>query len=391
MAQSKLIVREVRPREIDDMLKLRNSIFGHISRTCWDAMGCTAVVAKRGKGFCGAIPLRHSNFAINPHVSVPVAFENAVGVAQGARGKGVGTAMLDCAADFMRDRVDALYVYRGEERTPGYRFYRKTGHGDLYYHTTLTLNEPKGRDNNVEVLDVADAVALEKALLALYKSCWGGFGGYWKRSRGYFDKLLATCTGQPRQWKLLLQRTRAAITGYAIVDTECPWYPGHCIYDFAAATPATREAILARIEWLANRAGRPVSMPTNCEHPMFHPLLKRRYVPNGNTPYIMGRILRPDRIFARLARSSPLLEALRLDAVTPHRNVAINHPARPKHVATLYLKESQLTRLLSCRLDLAGALATNLIRMSPVPARVTAMLSRVLRFWKWVSFSVDLV
>ena len=199
-------IRRIRRAEIDNMLKFRNAIFGRISRSQWEAMGCTAIVANRGKRLYGAIPLQYREFKINSRLSIPVVFENAVGVSQEARSIGLGSAMMDFAARSLRASVDALYVYRCGERTAGYRFYRKTHHSDLYYNSILILNKPKGANNNVDVLKVDDIVPLEKTLLSLFNSCYGGFGGYWKREKGYFRNILASHVYKNKDWKFYLRR-----------------------------------------------------------------------------------------------------------------------------------------------------------------------------------------
>ncbi len=384
-------IRRVKRAEIDDMLKFRNAIFGHISHSQWEAMGCTAIVAKKGKRLYGAIPLQYRDFKINPRLSIPVVFENAVGVAEKARGIGLGCAMLDFAARSLRASVDALYVYRGGERTAGYRFYRKTHHGDLYYNSTLILNKPIGANNNVDVLSIEEAVPLEKTLLSLFNSCYGRFGGYWKREKGYLRKMFDSHVLKNKDWKFFLLRRRGEILGYAISNPQHPVHRGGCVYDFVGPGIAAREALFAKIEWIAKRDKQPVTMEANREHPLFQPLIKRGYTVKGNSPYIMGRIIRPDRIFTRLAQNSSLLKDLRLEAVTPHRDLVLNRPARPKYKAKLYLKESQLSRLLSCRLDMARALETNLIRLSPLPSGLEKALSKIFRFCPWVSFGIDYI
>lgn len=384
-------IRMVRNVEIPDMLKFRNARFGDISREQWEAMGCTAVVARKGGEIHGAIPLQYRQFKINSRVSVPMVCENAVGVAEKSRSLGLGSAMLDVAERALRGRVDAFYVYRGEERSPGYRFYRKTNHGDLYYKCNLALMRPKGENNKVEVLNASAAVALERDLLPVFANCYGGFGGYWNRDQGYFRQILDSHVYKNEDWKLFLLRKGKAILGYAITNPHDPITAGFCIYDFAAPGIAARQALLTKIEWVAGRNKQPVTMMANREHPLFQPLLKRGYAYEEQSPFGMARIIRPDRIFARLAHNSMLLQNLHLDARTPHRDLVLNRPAKPKYKATLYLKESHLTRLLSCRLDMVGALETNMIRMTPLPARVENALCSVLRFCPWVLFEMDFV
>ena len=99
------------------------------------------------------------------------------------------------------------------------------------------------------------------------------------------------------------------------------------------------------IEHAARHEKLPVTMPCSTEHPLWPVFCARGYVPLRNEPYIRARILRPDRIFARPAHGLPLLDELRLSAVTPHRDVVINDPPGPRHSAMLFLKESQLGRL----------------------------------------------
>lgn len=387
----KIEIRELDPAETDEMLRFRNSHFGVISRQHWDAMGCTAVVARKGREYLGAIPLQYREFMINDRVSIPVVFENAVLVSEKSRGTGIGTAMLDNASDFLRDRVDAFYVYRGRERSAGYRFYRKTHHGDLYFQDTLTLVKPGGADNDIEVHNWEKTIALESQLLSLFKACYRGYGGYWRRERGYFKRVVNSHIYKNRDCRLFLARRKENVVGYAITNPRCKKWPGYCIYDIAAPEPRIMKKLLAKIEFMACKAKLPVTIPCNCEHPLYETLLNYNFEAKNNTPCIMARILRPDRIFARLAKKSFVLSELKLQALTPHRDVVLNEPEKAKNTVTIYLKEAQLSRLLSCRLDFANAVETNLIRITPIPQRIKNALDRIFRFSPWVSFGMDYV
>jgi predicted acetyltransferase len=382
-------VSELRPADTAQMLKLRNSIFGHISRDHWDAMDCTAAVARRGKKLYGAVPLQRRTFALDGSCSIPVVFENAVGVSKEVRSAGLGTAMIEAADRFMADRVDALFVYRTGERSDGYRFYRKTHHGDLYFADTLTLARPRGRRRGVQVVDWAESAALEKRLLPLFRKCYGRFGGYWQRSAGFYQQIVNSHVYKNDECRLFLAGAGSRISGYAITNPRSMIWGGMCIYDFAAPTDATRTALLEMIEYTARRAGLPVTMPCNREHPLTAKLLDRGYVVSNHSPYIMARIVRPDRIFARLARGSTVARRLRLEVQTPHRDFVLSSPRRPAATVRLLLKESQLSRLMCRRMHLRTALQTNLIRSTPMEPRVELALDRVFRPAPWVTFGVD--
>ena len=135
MAVEGLSCREYQPGDTADILEVRNAIFPPLTEEEWDRYcpGNTASLAYRVGEPVGAIPLDQREFVLAPGLTVPVAFEHGVGVKEEYRSQGIGTAMIEAAREFMADRCDLLMVYRGMERSPGYRFYIKSGHWDLLY------------------------------------------------------------------------------------------------------------------------------------------------------------------------------------------------------------------------------------------------------------------
>src|SRR5919109_2948665 len=128
-----LQVRELSPDDAEPALRLRNRIFSPIGREHW-AQNQTAAVAYLGPTLVGVIPFTVREFVIAPEVSIRVAMANAVGVADGHRGRGIGSRMMEAARQFLPGRADAAFVYTGTEAGgPQYRFYRRTGHHDLLY------------------------------------------------------------------------------------------------------------------------------------------------------------------------------------------------------------------------------------------------------------------
>ncbi|MGQ9661102.1 MAG: GNAT family N-acetyltransferase [Kiritimatiellia bacterium] len=391
-----LDIREMVPAETDDMLIFRNRIFGQISRTQWDAMQCTAVVAVAphvpGPGkFWGAIPLQYRAYQVRKDIVLPVVFENAVGVKEEARGKGLGSAMLKEAARFLHDRVEVMFVYRGGERTPGYRFYRKNNHGDLYYVQPLISDQPVGSCNTVEVVHVSEALTLESDLLELFSHCYGQMGGYWQRQAGFYERVLTSHVYKNEEWKLFLDRRSDGLEGYAITNPATLAWKGYCIYEIATTSRRSLRRLIDRIAYEAKQHNLPVTMPANREHPLYGPLLELDFRIEDDSPYVLAHMLRPDLIFKRLACASPLREELRLIIATPHRDITVNDPTHPRYSVTLWCKESQLSRLFCCRLDLAVALRTNLVRLSPLPASVLKQLCSIFRFSPWVVFGIDYI
>ena len=390
-ALERIVVREIRPSEIDAVLEFRNSVFTPITRPKWDAMGCTAIVARAGRRVIGAIPLQFRQMVLAKGVVAPVVCENAVGVAEEARSQGVGGRMIACAAEALADRADALFVHRVNERSAGYRFYRKTDHGDLLYIQTLLNESPSGRMNSVQALPWTEAVRRERGLLRCFRQSHAGYGGFQSREQGFFKLAIASHVYGNDECRLFVAEEGGRVGGYAIANPCCKLWPGLAVYDLAASSAGALRDVLDRVERHARDLGLPVSFPCNREHPYYPLFLKRGYCAQEDTPLLMARVIRPDRLFARWAGKSRLAASLRLEARTPHREVLLNAPKAATQEATLFMKESQLTRLLTGRLDFATSLSANLIRSTPMPARVEQALGRVFRFTPWRFNGLDFI
>ena len=108
-------------------------------------------------------------------------------------------------------------------------------------------------------------------------------------------------------------------------------------------------------------------------------------------PHVMARLLRPDRIWERLALGSALLDTLALSVVTPHRVIEVNDPPNPCYRVRLETKEQFLARLFCCRLDLDAALETELVRWRDPDLGLRRELCRIFAPCDWVQWFTDYV
>lgn len=407
-------IYEYVPEERDEVLAFRNAIFGHISPARWEAMNCTAVVARDEGRLVGFIPLQFREQCLNARVTVPVIYENAVGVAEDRRGQGIGSQMLDAAGRFIADRADALLVIRGGERSDGYRFYRKTGHGDVSYarwynlppESDLFASPPPGLAEGMSVLDRDRWLALEPELLALYDRHYGRFGGGWRRELGYWRTILDSHVyGEHHWWLVSLSAAQSPgrLLGY-LVAAQGLWASSNGIYVYEVIGE-DEEAVERLIRCACGLGGgtretsEPLDVPdrrfgaplVSLANPVSAVLERLGFVAEGTTPHVMARILRPDRIFQRLAAASDLLRDLRLVIVTPHRTLVANDPPQPRHVVHLETKESLFSRLFCCRLDLDAALDMEMVRWDGRDPGLRRDLSQVFAFSEWVQWFTDYV
>jgi GNAT superfamily N-acetyltransferase len=399
-----LHIYEHTPDELQEVLAFRNDIFNNISRSHWEAMGCTAVTARDEGRLVGFIPLQFREQCLNDGVSIPVVYENAVGVAEGLRGRGIGTQMLDTAARFIADRADALMVIRGGEDSTGYRFYRKTGHSDLMY--TRTYSAPAAglaRDGEgCACLDPASWVAIESELLALYARRYGRYGGGWRREPGYWQTILESHVYRDRPWWLVTLRSGGdpgdRLLGYMVAVWSGLWSPARSLYIYEAVgeDDTAVERLVRYAAGLGAGPGEPpgerVVVPAvSLANPLGALLERMGFAGEESDAHIMARLLRPDRIWARLAGGSDLLDSLALVVATPHRTLVVNDPREPCYTVRVETKESMLARLFTCRLDLAAALDMELVRWDVRDAGLRRELCRVFEFSEWVQWFTDYV
>jgi GNAT superfamily N-acetyltransferase len=401
-------VYEYVPEERDELLSFRNAIFGHVSHDQWEAMNCTGVVARERERLVGFIPLQYRQQCLNAQVAIPVVYENAVGVAEGLRGRGIGTEMINKAASFMSDRVDALMVIRGGERSDGYRFYRKTGHGDLMYahwyrlpaHVSWSQEDVAG----ISVLNREQWIALEPQLLDLYHREYGLFGGGQRRAPGYWNMILDGHVYRGHKWWLVCltsegddARPMGSLTGY-LVAAQGIWSSTSdvYIYEVVSKDQAALETLIRYAHRFALDDGTGVSggfgvALVSAANPIRTLLRRMGFVEAESGPHVMARILRPDRIFGQLAAGSDLLDTLSLTVVTPHRTMVVNDPPSAKYAVQFATKESILSRLFCCRLDLSAALDMELVRWSGDDPGLKRELSYVFRYAEWVQWFTDYV
>jgi GNAT superfamily N-acetyltransferase len=389
-------IYEYDPQEMDELLAFRNSIFTDVTPAQWQAMDCTGIVAREAGQLVGFIPLQYRQQRLNARISVPVVYENAVGVAKSKRGQGIGTKMMDAGADFVADRADLMLVIRGGERSQGYRFYRKSGHSDLMYACWYYL-EPEvawtaSDEAGISILKRKEWLALEPQLLSLHQRRYGLYGGGRQRRPGYWRQFLdGHVYAASGRWLVTLTGEGGRLLGY-LVAVQGTWSSAQavCVYEVLGEDWAIVERLLRYGRRFAGQEQYVVPL-VSLANPI-RPLLRRIGFAEGESgPHVMARLLRPDRIWKRLAHASALLDTLALTVATPHRTIEVNDPSNAHYNVRLETKEHFLARLFSCRLDLDAALEVELVRWRDPDPGLRHELCQVFAPCKWVQWYTDYV
>ena len=188
--------REMQPDDVFGALALRNEVFSsaQVTREDWERDEMLASIAIRDGEVVGAIPLIVRDTTIAPGVTIKAAFENSVGTREDLRSQGIGRGMIAQAREFLPDLADALFVYRGNERSDGYRFYTTTSHNDLAYSRHLRYGSPETvyLPPGVTLAGKESIVLNSERLASIFASSYGRFGGYPARRGDYWERALAS-------------------------------------------------------------------------------------------------------------------------------------------------------------------------------------------------------
>jgi hypothetical protein len=249
-------------------------------------------------------------------------------------------------------------------------------------------------------------LSLEPRLLALHERQYGRFGGGRRRGPGYWSTILDghVLYGE-RPWRLVTATTDAGrLSGYLVAA------PGYwssaaavCVNEVVGEDEATVERLLryarrfvtasggANDAGSAADAGMYILPLVSMANPVRFLLRRMGFAEGESTSHVMARILRPDRIFARLAEGSDLLKTVALTVSTPHRVLPVTDPPEAKYRVRLETKEGMFARLFCCRLDLGAALDMELVRWRDPDPGLRRELCEVFAPCAWVQWYSDYV
>jgi len=342
----------------------------------------------------GAIPLDQRDFQVAPQLSVPVAFEHAVGVKEEYRSRGIGAAIIEAAREFMADRCDLLMVYRGAERTAGYRFYHKSGHRDLLYLAQVRWDPPSGLSSDAARADIEVLHNHQDEMLCAYNTTYHSYGGHAPRRRGYWREALGGQIFVAVPAEILFYRYPAAgeIGAYGIFGV-----PGHEGYETdvqvleiaSRAGTAGAGQILRAAGAVAHQRKAVVTDYVSVDHPYRYLYRDLGFVEQGRSLIIMGQVINPQRLFGRVCRFPQLLADLKINVWTPTKDYTLFEGPNSKKEITLEAKDIIIERLLTRRLDVMSAFRHDLLTIRNGDEAIAGRLAEALPFSPWCHHHLD--
>ena len=358
--------REYRHEDAEGFRKLHDSRWRPIPPEFWERWShrpdVTASMALLDGEVVGQIPFHIREFLARPGVTVRVAQEYSVIVAEELRSQGIGGALIAEAGRFLSGRCEVMTVYRGGEQTPGYRFYQRAGHYDLAYHRTWLPGEAAAaKDDRVRSGDVSALLGREGEVLEVFESAYGNWGGFPPRRPGYWQEALDSVifcevSGDFRSFYI---EDAGGLVGYALCLEGRGERAGARVLELATRDGDAEGAVvlLRHVAYALQERGLTLSVQKSDESVYADALRRAGFVqaPRAERSMMtMAHVFDPQALAQRVLSESGVSLPCEVAVWTPEREAVLNPGAGARQM-TLEMKEPDLARLLLCRLDLVAA------------------------------------
>ncbi|MES2308701.1 MAG: GNAT family N-acetyltransferase [Verrucomicrobiota bacterium] len=394
--------REFVPSDLEGVLGVRNAIFAPITEQDWhrEAQMSASLALDETGSIVGAIPLSFRDFRAGEGLILKTVFENAVGTREELRGKGVGAQMISSAKNFLQGRCDALFLYRGAERSDGYRFYIKTGHQDLHYSRTFKLERPQktGRGLSTVKKGVEEILPKEPLLLEVFESAFFGFGGFRERGVGYYRFALEGLiyAAHPHEFYIIEFEKNEVLQGYAIVGIRQKTKLDGSLHvmEFATRNRSLEVAdeLFLAIADFASEKELSVTFATSDTSPYRSLLKAKGYDESERHQMVMTQILD----YPALARKSWIprdrLRGMEIKVWTPSRDFLLQEGSGiSSKKILLEMKDDILGRLLNRRLRLKEAIAMELVTVLGADEMDIEEMAKALPYVPWIYHEIDYI
>jgi len=387
--------REYQPQDADAVRDLLNVVFSRAYMSPegwarWTASDFTTPVALADGTPVGAIPLYRRTYRVAPDAEVVAWVEHRVGVVEELRDQGFGSGMQSCAKEFLRGRGDILLVYRGAERSKGYRFYEKNGLHDVSYPFAVVLDPIEGATEGARWMSEEEFFAKDDLWCEIFTECYGRFGGYPSRRAGYLEEIIGTVMWQEamrHEFSYCVAEEGGKPLGYLVLGRRQEVLQ---VMELAvrggAVEPAKRLLTTAR--------GRGAPVRCYASHGTLAAAALREmgaeFPPRERgAMMLMVHILDIESTGPKAWRDVPALRDVEVRVWTPEREGVIHRPEVPRRTLTLELKEHMLSRLLMRRLDVAVAVEEERITLRGDEPGDADALAKALAHCPWVYHPID--
>lgn len=364
------------------VLTFRNSVFPPLEKEMWRLLDNKGILIEHDNNIKGILPMQERSFKIDNDLFIPVLNENNVCVDPNSRGESLGSKLLKYAYEVYKDNYPAFNVFRFDESSKAYGFYRKNDHCDLCFKSLYSLDIKFQTSKNVLKLNKNDFLQYEKEVTKLFKTTYNNYSGYNFRDDSYYSRVIENHIYKNDDWQYFVYFMENKILGYLIINPKCELIGESLIYDISyESIDIMVELIQSSMEY-----NNKLNFFINNETPSFEELINMGFKYQYETSFLLSKVINIKKLFFMHIDKDLFPEGLVIKI--PKKTYKVITGSNP---ITLTMKSSVLTRLLFKRVDFLGLLSIGLIRLSRYKKEEIEYLSQTFRYNRWFIPAIDFI
>lgn len=363
----------------------------------WTGNSMTAVMAFDDSRLIGVLPLEKRLFSLGGNRYIDALWISGVHVEPRYRSQGIGTLMNQKIREYFLPKYKAIFVYRGDETSRAYNWYKKLG-----YHELLSIisfkNEVRQRGETADHVTMKTETEIciwEDKIYDCFNRNSEAYGGFPKRHHHFWtDKLKTHYYKTFYTYSIVALKAQDKILGYAFLGQTAMKdnIPRVDILEFIAPEdPIIKSSLYNAIMKLTCQSGASeVRIQLSAQDPHLQWIESLGFIRRWRFN-IMGRLIDPMTYLKEyLSEKIDLLKDYQFIIQTPELGEYIIGVG--KNRIKLFTNDNLLNEILLCRCDISDAIKEGRIKIiDGNENNIADIFKEFFPLNKWLYFHVDYV
>ena len=362
----------------------------------WVKNDLTAVLGFEENQLIGMLPLEKRVLQVSPGNSIDLLWVTGAHVEAERRSAGIGTIMDESIKTLFSPERKAAFVYRGDENSRAYRWYKKMGYSNLLPIISYKINfgDYLASDLTTKVISHDELYKWDEQLFACFIKNNGMYGGYPKRRKGNLgSKLAHHYYKEYYAFDILTFFANNNLIAYTVLGRTTIRDRIDRIEIMEFSIPAEEylfDSILNEIKKFSIQKNiEELRIQLSAQDPFAGWIKKRKF----NERYrfnVMGKIIDPVSFFRdRIGNGVDLEREWCFILETPV--LGINHIGTGKKNVKIYMEDEQLNLMLLNRCHVRNADEEGKILILEGESHGLDILEQTFPFCKWRFFQIDYI
>jgi len=362
----------------------------------WIENDLTAVLAFDEKNLVGIVPLEKREVSIGRGEYLPVLWVTGAHVEPECRSRGIGTTMDESIQELLSPEYQAVFVYRGDETSRAYKWYRRLGYSELLPVLSFRRDVFQHIERNDNVISVIgkEIAHWEDMLYKCFQENNGAYGGFPKRRKDFWSHKLKTHYYKDfYSYSILVLTHDDGVVAYAFLGRTSMKDNVDRIEVLDYSIPedeAVRDSLLNGImDFSVSQGLEEVRIQLSVQDPLAVWIRSRGFTHRYRFN-IMGKIINPVAYMRdRLQEKTDLENEWTFEIVTPL--FGESRIGTGKKMVSLFLDENILNSILLNRCNVLNAAEDGRLVLLDGDTKCLDILSSIFPLCKWRYFQVDYI